>query len=298
MITPGIPKAAAIAAKHCDELLSRAATPPDLDAEFARFARTFADLSMPALARLCDDRKVAAEVVETALVPVTDWFEQTGEAHRHSFVAIGQEKRGILFSVRVCELSALFDRILGGSGDIDEACTTLPASVRHFAEQFEDGMSESLCGASDRQGLKATASGDIVKEVAPFAATDQVWTATFRITPANGARPWSIRLAACSSSITELFGSRAASPATGRTIGARGIEGSAVAEVELPLRAVLVDVPMSIARLSGLAPGSIIPVAVNRNVPLMAGGLTIAHGSVGELDDRVALELTQTSFSE
>ncbi|HBQ53942.1 MAG TPA: flagellar motor switch protein FliM, partial [Erythrobacter sp.] len=37
---------------------------------------------------------------------------------------------------------------------------------------------------------------------------------------------------------------------------------------------------------------------VNRNVPLLIGDLTIAHGCVGELDDRVALELNQTSLSE
>ncbi|HAN88108.1 MAG TPA: flagellar motor switch protein FliM, partial [Erythrobacter sp.] len=88
------------------------------------------------------------------------------------------------------------------------------------------------------------------------------------------------------------------SPAKGRPIGARGINGSAIADVALPLRAVLVDVPMSIARLASLAPGAVIPVAVNRNVPLLIGDLTIAHGCVGELDDRVALELNQTSLSE
>lgn len=298
MISPGVPKAAALAASHCDELLSRAATPPDLDAEFARFARNVADQAVPALAVLCDDRGVFAEVVETALVPVADWFEQTGSGHRHAFFALGQETRGILVSVRVCELTALFDRILGGTGEVDESCTKLPASVGHFAEQFQDGMGDALRQASDRRNLTAATGGDVVQEVAPFAASDQVWTATFRINPANGAQPWLVRVAACRSSIAELVGSRAASPAIGRTIGARGIEGSAIAEVELPLRAVLVDVPMSIARLSGLAPGSIIPVAVNRNVPLLAGDLVIAHGSVGELDDRVALELTQTSFSE
>ena len=87
-------------------------------------------------------------------------------------------------------------------------------------------------------------------------------------------------------------------PATGRTIGARGIDGSAIADVDLPLRAVLVDVPMSVSRLASLEPGAVIPVAVNRNVPLLTGNLTIALGCVGELDDRVALELTQSFLSE
>ena len=45
MISESFPKTAqaARAARHCDELLSRAATPVDLEAEFTRFARQIAD---------------------------------------------------------------------------------------------------------------------------------------------------------------------------------------------------------------------------------------------------------------
>ena len=159
-------------------------------------------------------------------------------------------------------------------------------------------QAEVIQAASDRRGIAASANGEEVEQVAPYASGDRVWTVTLTITSAKSARPWKVRLAACNSTIAEIVGTRAVSPATGRTIGARGLNGSAIAEVDLPLRAVLVDVPMSIARLASLEPGSVIPVAVNRNVPLMTGNLTIAHGCVGELDDRVALELTQTFLSE
>ena len=159
-------------------------------------------------------------------------------------------------------------------------------------------MAEVIQAASDRRGIAASANGEEVEQVAPYASGDRVWTVTLTITSAKSARPWKVRLAACNSTIAEIVGTHAVSPATGRTIGARGLNGSAIAEVDLPLRAVLVDVPMSIARLASLEPGSVIPVAVNRNVPLMTGNLTIAHGCVGELDDRVALELTQTFLSE
>ncbi len=42
MISSAIPAATARAASHCEELFSRAATPPDLDLEFASIARGFA----------------------------------------------------------------------------------------------------------------------------------------------------------------------------------------------------------------------------------------------------------------
>ncbi|MBX7481880.1 FliM/FliN family flagellar motor C-terminal domain-containing protein [Qipengyuania qiaonensis] len=298
MISTPIPEAAARAACHCDELLSRAATPPELDIEFARFARGVAEQARGQLSTLCDDRGLDAEIVDTELMPVADWFAEVGTAHRHSFYSMGQESRGILISVRIGELVGQFERILGGTGEVDERCTVLPASAKRFAQQFEDRMADVLRNTSDRRGIAATAHGEEVEQVAPFAPGERVWTATLSITSTKTARAWRVRFAACHSTIADIVGTRAVSPATGRTIGARGIDGSAIAEVDLPLRAVLVDVPMSIARLASLEPGAVIPVAVNRNVPLMTGNLTIAHGCVGELDDRVALELTQTFLSE
>lgn len=298
MISASIPEPSARAARHCDELLSRAATPPDLDLEFARFVRGFAEQAQTQLAALCDDRGLTAEIAESGLVPVSDWYAGIGAAHRHSFFSMGQESRGILVSVRIGELVAQFERILGGTGEIDEGCTVLPASAKRFAQQFEDRMAEVLRRASDRREIGASANGEEVEQVAPFAAGDRVWTATLQVGSVKSAQSWTVRLAVCHSMMAEMVGTRAVSPATGRTIGARGLDGSAIAEVDLPLRAVLVDVPMSIAQLASLAPGSVIPVAVNRNVPLLTGNLTLAHGCVGELDDRVALELTQTFLSE
>ena len=52
MISSAIPAATARAASHCEELLRRAATPPDLDLEFARFARGFAEQATTQLERL------------------------------------------------------------------------------------------------------------------------------------------------------------------------------------------------------------------------------------------------------
>ncbi|MBO6527433.1 FliM/FliN family flagellar motor C-terminal domain-containing protein [Erythrobacter sp.] len=298
MMNTPIPEAAARAARHCDELLSKAATPPDLDLEFARFARGFAEQANTHLSVLCDDRGLTAEIVDTGLQPVGEWYATVGAAHRHSFFSLGQESRGILVSVPIGELAGQFERILGGTGEVDESCTTLPASAMRFAQQFEDKMAEILRRTSDRREIAATANGDEVEQVAPFGASERVWTATLAVSSVKSPRVWQVRLAVCNAMIAEIVGTRAVSPATGRTIGARGIDGSAIAEVDLPLRAVLVDVPMSVARLASLAPGAVIPVAVNRNVPLLTGNLTIAHGCVGELDDRVALELTQSFLSE
>ena len=53
------------AARHCDELLSRAATPVDLETEFARFVRQIGDQAQPLLAELCDNRGLTVAMGST-----------------------------------------------------------------------------------------------------------------------------------------------------------------------------------------------------------------------------------------
>lgn len=298
MISATFPKTAARAARHCDELLSRAASPPDFANEFERFAGQFAEHARTSLGELCDCRALRVEAGELDQLPASEWLSQVATANVHSFYALGQDRCGILVSTPVADLVAQFERILGGTGEIDEDYAVLPASAARFAQQFEDRIAETLRQACDRSEIASSASGSVVDQVAPFEPSERIWTATLSVALAGNARIWRVRLAASEAMLAKLVGSRAVSPATGRTIGARGLEGSAVAEVEMPLRAVLVDVPMSIARLAQLAPGALIPVAIHRNVPLLIGDTIIAHGTVGEIDDRVALELTQTSIAK
>ena len=287
---------AARAARHCDELLSRAATPVDFEAEFARFARQLVDQAQPLFSELCDDRRMSVAVGSIASVPAADWLAQLGAGGLHGFYSLGSDSRGALVSTSVGELVAQFERILGGTGDVDPECDTLPASAACFARQFEDKVTALLRGASDRREFAMGNNGEHAHEIMPFAGTEKVWTVTLTATGNGAAQGWAIRFAMCQATLTELVGARTVSPATGRSIGARGLDGSAIGDVDLPLRAVLVDVPMAISRIAQLAEGSMIPVAIQRNVPVLIGNTTIAHGSVGELDDRVAMELTHTNF--
>jgi flagellar motor switch protein FliM len=63
--------------------------------------------------------------------------------------------------------------------------------------------------------------------------------------------------------------------------------------VPLTISAVLVDMRIGFAALSNLQPGQILPVAVARSVPLKIGDKTVAHGTIGAMDDRVAVQITQ-----
>jgi flagellar motor switch protein FliM len=63
----------------------------------------------------------------------------------------------------------------------------------------------------------------------------------------------------------------------------------------LTLRAVLVDIPLPLSALGALEVGQILMVPLARAVPLHIAGCTIARGTIGAVDDRVAIQLSQLS---
>ncbi|MEL0209334.1 MAG: FliM/FliN family flagellar motor C-terminal domain-containing protein, partial [Novosphingobium sp.] len=67
------------------------------------------------------------------------------------------------------------------------------------------------------------------------------------------------------------------------------------ADLPVELAAVLVDMKLPLAAVSALRVGQILPVPIARNVPIKVGGKTYACGTVGALEDRVAIQITQLS---
>jgi flagellar motor switch protein FliM len=64
------------------------------------------------------------------------------------------------------------------------------------------------------------------------------------------------------------------------------------ASLPITLTAVLVDMAIPFSKLASLRPGDVLPVAVARAVPLKAGERVIATGTIGEYEDRVAVQIS------
>lgn len=295
MIQSGIPVAARRAAQHCAQLLSRAAAPVDPAQEVARLAQRFAATAAPVLAEWCDARGLQVEVESAALIEAEAVFAKIGVHAVNSFFALGSERTGALVTVATCEMIAQFERLLGGDGRIDRTNVRLPQSALQFAARFEQRVLEALRQSTDREEFSLAASQGKATEMAPFSRQDRVWALDFSIQP-PGAAAWTITLVLCRATLSQLLDARAASPATGRALGERGISQTAIGLIEMPMRAILVDAAVPLARLARLEPGAIIPVAINRAVPLMLEHAVVAHGTAGEIDDRVALEINHTSL--
>lgn len=65
--------------------------------------------------------------------------------------------------------------------------------------------------------------------------------------------------------------------------------------IELDVRAILSESRFPLSRLAALEPGAVISLPINRKVPLVCDGRVLAHGTVGEMEDRIALRVTDLS---
>src|SRR5690606_33201629 len=125
--------------------------------------------------------------------------------------------------------------------------------------------------------------------LSPFPAGCELVVLTLEIDEL-GAAPWKATFAIRMEGLPALLarpGAAAAGNATSHAgIAAEGAAASPLdkpfADIPLPVEARLVDMAIPLSRLARLDVGTVIPIAVARNVPLRVGEAVIARGTVGE----------------
>ena len=295
MIETSAPSGAARAAQHCPELLANTVDTVDLAGEFARFGTRFARALQPRLARLFDARKLETELVESEKAPAAALGETLGAGTHHARFALPGKALGVLASARVDALIGEFDRMLGGNGQGFEGAATLPASADRFARQIEAELLGAAAEASGQDNLVVAERGSNLAEIVPDSARAPVLVATLAVNRPD-VPTLHFRIGVCEATFAQFATHAPVKKAARRSIGERGIENSALAQVELSTTATLVDMPVPLHRIAGLQVGAMLPVSIHRSVPLSVAETIIAHGAVGAIDDRVALEIHHTSL--
>jgi flagellar motor switch protein FliM len=291
MIHDGIPKIAGRAAVHCDGLLKRRPTPDDLAPEFEllgeRLAlalrRTIAQAwGNPAVqVRSCGVRAlVAGELKEICARPAAISVHAFGQAHR---LVMAIEGRALLEQL---------DRAFGGSGSIgDDLPVELPVSANLLAKRIEPQIVDSLSSELGGAEFRADQRGGDLTQIRDYAADADMTVLTFEVDEC-GERPWQLVLTAETEHFSALLPRRSA----GKSTPARRkptMREAPFSDISLSAHATLVDMTVPLHRLAGLAPGAVLPIMIARNVPLQVGDTTIARGTVGQVDEQVALEITQ-----
>ncbi len=283
--------AARALAQHCPELVQRGPDPAALLAAFGKAAQRGAEVFAKRLAPLNGGLTPAITAEAPRNLAEAGLVQSCGGLAANCLFALAQPGVTLLASIDGGAMLGLIDRAFGGLGTAPAA---LPSVFPHSAELLI-GKVESLLGEALAEvlgvgePLRALRRNTSLADLAPFPAGARLVVVTCRFGEAERSA-WSLTLALPLSALPKVFG-RGAAQAVPPT---RAADPAAApfAEVPLPLTAVLVEMNVPLSAIAALTPGAVLPVSVARQVPLRVGPRTLARGTVGSQDDRIALQLT------
>ena len=283
------------AAQHCPQLLRASPEPADQIGALARLGERLSTPLAQALGQLLGGELPAVAVLPPHELGENELVQQIGPLAANSLFATGVPGVTLLASIEGTAVLRLVDRAYGGkgetSGPLPEA---FPLSAELLVQRLEAILTDCLAAALGQADLRALRRAPQLSELTPFPAGARL--AVLPIEVIDGDQPaWTLTLALVLATLPKLLGSGAAGalPAAPRRPHAADPAAAPFAALPLGLTATLVDMPVSLAAIAALVPGSVLPVTVARAVPLAIGSSIIARGTIGAQDDRIAIQLTQ-----
>lgn len=287
------PKAARRTANHAAVLLREREAPAELGPEFERFGGRLCAALRTAVAGVANDadaRVVSLGAQALAGAELIGHCAPLIAASRHRF---GMAGHALFLALDGRAILEQLDRTFGGDGEIgDDLPAALPHTARLLAQRFEKQVLAAMAGELGGLEFRTDDAGPAELR-APFAPDAELTVLTLEVSAAGG-RIWHMVLALETAALPSLLPKRASAPRTPVSRRKRGIDEAPFADLPLAASARLVDMEMPLHRLAAIRPGTVLPIMVARNVPLQVGEIVLARGTVGEVDDQVALQITQT----
>ena len=290
-------------ARHCAELLKSRRAAPDGRVQLETLGQRFARALPWGLARLAGFDAPVVRCGPARVVTMEELRRNLPPLAACSVLAAGPRDLPLVAVFQAEAVFRMIDRAFGGTGRApDPLPDAFPLAAELFIARLEERAAAALAG-DEAPALRPVARDASLARIAPCAADDTLLVIEVEVTEVDG-QCWSITLAMPHDTLAALSGPSApgnapvpGGPAEARSLPAPakpGVPGDEpFGSVPLDISAVLVDMRIGISRLSSLKPGDILPVSVARSVPLRIGDRTIAHGTIGEVDDRVAVQINQ-----
>jgi flagellar motor switch protein FliM len=285
---------AGLAAAHCEALFRQRAEEVDLLPEFGRLGERLARLLGPALGAFGSGKTPEVRVTG---VDRRSGAELAGELDRLGANALlGAGKHRLLVSIDGAALLAQLDRAFGGTGEIgNKLPTALPLSADLLARRVEQAVTELLTQLVDLpQPFEMIERDGAYVTLAPFRKGDVLAVLSLEVIE-RGSKPMKLTLSVRVEALAALL----PPTETRKRVPVRksGPLDQPFGEIALTLEAVLTEMRIPLSRIATLEPGQTLAIPVARAVPLRIGGTVVARGTVGELEDRVALQITNTVHS-
>jgi len=283
-----------VLARHCKELLGDGPSLDELIPAVSTLGGRLSRTLGAALARLSGNeapRVMVGMPMDGNLASIDADIDTLAS---HSQLAAGPEGRPMLVTLTAAPVLQLVDRAFGGRGDAPEDLPDeFPLSADLLIAQIEVAIGQALAAAFDPSGalqVRPVKRDTSLRQLAPFPTSEDTIQLSLDIEE-EGFAPWSVLVAFPQSTLAALL----AGARHPRKPAEPGPPASPAAEpygsMPVTVSAVLVDMAVGFAQLADLKPGDVLPVAVARNVPVTVDGRTIGSGTIGDVDDRVAVQL-------
>ena len=288
-----------VVANHCAQLLRPGPSQGELVTALTRAAERLAREMAAALAGLLGGEEPLVECSRPERTAYSDYATMQVMGHRnlgaYTLFGAGQANDRILGMVAGEVVLRLVDRAFGGAGVAPQQLPReLPLSAQLMVQRLEGliaGCLAAALGAETTDAIHPLRREGNIDHLAPFGNDEPIVALVFSVTE-PGRPAWAIEMAFPYDTLATLFANGQRPPASGDHAPADPREAP-FADVPLPLSAVLVDIRLPLAAISALEVGQILPVPVARAVPLCVGGQAIGRGTVGAVDDRLAVQLSQ-----
>lgn len=298
------------AAVHCAELTAhssaRGPRPEESAAMMAAWRRDLARLLADDLSGLLSGDRLDVSITEPEHLTGADALRRIGPLAANSLIRCGATAETALLSFDFATAIALTDRSFGGdgrvTGNVPEA---LPRSAALLVEETATMIAGAIttasygdmpppAGAASRgqSGGEVIVRSESAARLKPFALDAQTLFFVLEIANRQGCT-WRCALAVAADRMARLLPGSGRRPRPRTPREAASPFAAPFAGVPVPLHVVLAEFDLSLARLQSLSPGDMIPLAMGRQVPLLAGETLVAHGAVGTAEDRMAIRLTR-----
>lgn len=284
-------------AQHCPELLGPSA--PSINELAPALALLAGRLSVSiasGLARLSGGDAPAVRADAPRTIAAREIDGDAPALASYAVLGIGPERHRVLLTLAAAPVFRLVDRAFGGRGVVPNPLpAAFPLSAELLVVRLEQTIAVALQDALGGGALSVTPllRDTSLAQITPFAAEDTMIELSLAVEE-PGCEPWTLSLAFPEATLAALFAGRERKlPAHAAPITPDPM-AEPFASLPLTLTAVVVDMMVPFTRLAALRPGDVIPVAVARSVPLKAGDRTVASGTIGDFEDRIAVQITTT----
>ena len=283
-----------VVAQHCSELLGPTAPAlSDLAPSLALLSGRLSLSIAAGLARLSGGEAPAVRAAAPRATTPTELASEAPSLASYAVMGIGPERHRVLLTLAAAPVFRLVDRAFGGRGTVPNPLpAAFPLSAELLVQRLEQAIAASLQDALGGGALTVVpqARDTSFTQIAPFTPDETVFDLSISVEEA-GCEPWVLSIAFPQATLAALFAGRERKLPPQAAPHAPDPMSEPFASLPITLTAVVVDMMVPFTRLAALRPGDVIPIALARSVPLKAGERTIATGTVGDFEDRVAVQI-------